>query len=157
MRTVAHELRRTLRFEADTRERAAPLVIVLDTLVPTFFICDRRRGSLCSRFALLIDGACGRAHILLHVAAWSTPCLLLFLTPTPLAYSLHSLGQHSPLFFCSLCGSSPLCSLRCDGICRAGCAIVCHWTCARYCQAASKRNAAWNGCSSEPARATCLN
>ena len=66
MRTVAHELRRTLRFEADTRERAAPLVIVLDTLVPPFFICEGRRGSLCSRFALLSDGA--------RVLRWTTHC-----------------------------------------------------------------------------------
>ena len=54
MRTVAHELRRTLRFEADTRERAAPLVIVLDILVLPFFICEGRRGSLCSRIVLEI-------------------------------------------------------------------------------------------------------
>ena len=66
MRTVAQELRRTLRFKADRRERAAPLVIVLDILVPAFFFCEGRRGSLCSKFTWFCEGG--------KVLRWTTRC-----------------------------------------------------------------------------------
>ena len=54
---MAQELRRALRFETDRRERAAPLVIVLDVLVLPLFIDARRRGNLCWRFTFLCEDA----------------------------------------------------------------------------------------------------
>ena len=53
MRTAAQELRLTPRFERDTRERAAPLVILLDVLMLICFVREGRRGGASSNFKLL--------------------------------------------------------------------------------------------------------
>jgi hypothetical protein len=66
MRTAAQELSLTTRFEADRRERAAPLVIVLDNLVLPFFIGEGCRGSLCSRFTVLCEDG--------KVSRWTSHC-----------------------------------------------------------------------------------
>ena len=53
MRTAAQELRLTPRFEIDTRERAAPLAILLDVLMLICFVREGRRGgAACSAIAV---------------------------------------------------------------------------------------------------------
>ena len=66
MRTAAQELRHTPRCEAAIRERAAPRAIALDILVLPCFICEGRRGSLCSIFTLLCAGG--------KLLRWTAPC-----------------------------------------------------------------------------------
>ena len=53
MRTAAQELRLTPRFEIDTRERAAPLVILLDVLMLICLVREGRRGGGSSNLHLL--------------------------------------------------------------------------------------------------------
>ena len=59
MRTAAQELRRTPRFEIDTRERAAPVVILLDVLMLICFVREGRRGGASSNLSLLGQGRNG--------------------------------------------------------------------------------------------------
>ena len=59
MRTAAQELRLTPRFERDTRERAAPLVILLDVLMLICFDREGRRGGASSNLSLLGQGRNG--------------------------------------------------------------------------------------------------
>ena len=59
MRTAAQELRLTPRFERDTRERAAPLAILLDVLMLSCFVREGRRGGASSNLNLLGEGRSG--------------------------------------------------------------------------------------------------
>ena len=59
MRTAAQELRLTPRFERDTRERAAPLAILLDVLMLICFVREGRRGGASSNLNLLGQGRNG--------------------------------------------------------------------------------------------------
>ena len=68
IRTAVHELRRTSRFEIDTRESAAPLVIVVDTLMLFCFVRAKLRGGGFLELSFIVP--CRNAVL------WSIHCIV---------------------------------------------------------------------------------